>query len=323
MTRSFATRGLDSLDVGGRTFGGISERKRYYGALVASPLLTHILKGSQLRFLISAEDIMFSRTLLAASMLSLSFQCDTSAGGGKKGLSADDKAFLDGLMKDFLFDPRGAQRVSVKVVVRSVWGGDAEGWSEGWLVRSKDGDRVHFTDGWSIPAPGEEGIKMVDFIAACKIRYAPPAKKDVKDKEDDPFGDRDDVFRRMRETAVGAVRDADLTLAAWLYRLGEEELASHALAAARKDKEDPRTNLRADLAWVAFAGMVHAYMVRADEEALGHGERLLRLYPEQTKEGHFKRTPLALHRKTCAGAAAEKGSCAGGDRDDSWPAVDH
>jgi len=30
--------------------------------------------------------------------------------------------------------------------------------------------------------------------------------------------------------------------------------------------------------------MIHAYMVRADEEALAHGERLLRLYPNQAKE---------------------------------------
>jgi hypothetical protein len=34
--------------------------------------------------------------------------------------------------------------------------------------------------------------------------------------------------------------------------------------------------------------MVHAYMVRADEEALAHGERLLRLYPDEAKQEDFR-----------------------------------
>jgi hypothetical protein len=36
--------------------------------------------------------------------------------------------------------------------------------------------------------------------------------------------------------------------------------------------------------------MVHAYMVRADEEALAHGERLLRLYPEEAKGKDYHQT---------------------------------
>jgi hypothetical protein len=72
-------------------------------------------------------------------------------------------------------------------------------------------------------------------------------------------------------------------LAAWLHRLGHDNLAARALTLARKAK-DPVARLREDLAWSAFAGMVHAYMVRADDEALAHGERLLRLYPEEAKK---------------------------------------
>ena len=41
--------------------------------------------------------------------------------------------------------------------------------------------------------------------------------------------------------------------------------------------------VRTNLAWTAFAGLVHAHMVRADDEALAHGERLLRLYPAEVK----------------------------------------
>lgn len=44
------------------------------------------------------------------------------------------------------------------------------------------------------------------------------------------------------------------------------------------------------MAWSAFAGLVHAYMVRADEEALAHGERLLRLYPDEAKDKEYRQT---------------------------------
>ena len=37
-------------------------------------------------------------------------------------LTAEDKKYLDGLMKEFLFDPKGAERVTVKTVSRSVSG---------------------------------------------------------------------------------------------------------------------------------------------------------------------------------------------------------
>ncbi|QEL20687.1 hypothetical protein [Limnoglobus roseus] len=203
-------------------------------------------------------------------------------------LAAADKKYLDGLMADFLFDPKGAERVAVPVVVRTVWATADEGTTEGWLVPAKDGKpgRVHFTDGASIPIPPDPKVKKVDFVAACKARYTAPAPKK---------GDADDdTFRKMGKRAVGGLDADDLAVAAWLYRLGQDGLAARALAAARKEaraprgeKGDPRKQLREDLAWAAFAGLVHAYMVRADEEALAHGERLLNLYPTEAKDEPF------------------------------------
>jgi hypothetical protein len=55
---------------------------------------------------------------------------------------------------------------------------------------------------------------------------------------------------------------------------------------------DPRKRLREELAWSAFARMVHAYMVRADEEALAHGERLQRLYAAEAKQ--FPQAPRII-----------------------------
>jgi hypothetical protein len=202
-------------------------------------------------------------------------------GDNKSSLSGEDKKYLDGLMKDFIFDPAGAERVAVKVTVRSVWGGAGESLAEGWHVVGKDGKlgRVYFTDGASIPAPAENARKKIDFVAECKARYT--GKKLVKENSDD------DPFDRMRRTAIGAVDNDDLAVAAWLHRLGHDELAAKALAVARKPEGDPEKRLRAELAWSAFAGMVHAYMVRADEEALGHGERFIRMYAKGDGEKSY------------------------------------
>ena len=204
-------------------------------------------------------------------------------------LSADDKKLLDGLLKEPLFDPKGAQRVRVKVVVRSVWAGQGEDEREGWLVAAaKDKPaRVYFTDGDSVAAPHEKEMTKVDFVAACRKRYAEELKEDKGEPDDK-------VFREMRRTALGLTGEDDLTLAAWLYRLGEEELAAKALARARQGKGDPRERLRDGLAWSAFAGLVHAYMVRADEEALAHGERLLKLYPDLVEKKDYQQAKAVV-----------------------------
>jgi len=207
-----------------------------------------------------------------------------------------------------LFDPKGAERVSVKIVVRTVWASSAETMTKGWFVAGKDGKpgRVYFTDGASIPAPPDKEMRKADFRAACKARYSTaPKKKDAKDDLEN-----DEVFRKMRQTAVGALEADDLVLAAWLYRLGDEALAGQALAAARKGEGDPRKRLRGELAWSAFAGMVHAYMVRADEEALAHGERLLRLYPDEAKDKEYRQAAQVVTSrvKPPARRAARRGA---------------
>jgi hypothetical protein len=200
-----------------------------------------------------------------------------------KVLSAEDRKLLDGLIEQFLFDPRGAQRVVVKSVERSVWASSAEVERAAWLVPEKEGKpaRIYFIDQTAFTAPAEKDIKKLDFVAAYKARVAnvpAPAKDD----------DSDQAFRRMRRNAVGTAEESDLVLAAWLHRLGHDDLAAGALARAQKDKQATTAELRKGLAWSAFAGMVHAYMVRADEEVLLHGERLLKLYAEEAKDEEYQ-----------------------------------
>ena len=209
------------------------------------------------------------------------------------GLSAADQKLLDGLMKQFLFDPKGAQYVRVKTTCRTVWASTGEILREGWLVPGQNGKiaTVCFTDGESIAAPGKDRIEKIDFLDQCRKRYA-DAKKPAADDEDHRA-----VFQRMHQTALGQIEQPDLALAAWLYRLDQPALAAKALERAAEtresgnreapphEKEEARMVrvLKEELAWPAFAAMVHAYMVRADEEALAHGERLLRLYPDIVK----------------------------------------
>jgi hypothetical protein len=158
-------------------------------------------------------------------------------------------------------------------VLRTARGTSSEVAADGWFVAGSDGKpgRVYFTDGASIPAPPEKEMKKVDFKAVCKARYAPAPKK----KGDASAPDADRPVKR------GDVLDDDLEMAAWLYRLGDEETAALALAAAHTRHPDPRAKLRGQLAYVAYAGLVHAFIVRADEEALAHGERILKQYTDE------------------------------------------
>jgi hypothetical protein len=106
----------------------------------------------------------------------------------------------------------------------------------------------------------------------------------------------------VRSRAAVAWED-DLALAAWLHRLGHDELAATALVVARKRAEtwvgggrmviiqgrpasaapDPKVILRDHLASEAFHALVHGFADRADEAALARGEWLLNRYPDLVK----------------------------------------
>src|SRR5205823_228609 len=79
-------------------------------------------------------------------------------------LSDEARQRLDGLFKDGLFDAKGAQRVSVRVTLRSVWGMGKPITREGWLVRDRKdaAPQIYFTDGESIAAPPDKEITRID-----------------------------------------------------------------------------------------------------------------------------------------------------------------
>ena len=253
---------------------------------------------------------MSTGSLLAVAALSLLAAGQTPTSDKKPALSAEDATTLEGL--SFLFDPRGSQRVEVRRTVRSVWGGSGKEIAEGWLVVGKDGARVHFADGASMPAQAKEAITNVDFLARCKERYDAAPKKE----DDNPFG-------RMKRTAVGDPGADDLAMAAWLHRLGQDELAARALAEARKQKGDPVKNLRAGLRLVGGLPGSCMFMLRADEEALADGQRLLRLYPDEAAS-EYKQAVLIvadLKRRQDGGAFGKAPTDKLPDGFEAWPAA--
>jgi hypothetical protein len=80
-----------------------------------------------------------------------------------KTLSKDDEQLLQRLLADFLFDPRGAQRVEIELYED----GNFIASHQGWLVKEKNGERVYFTDGASMPAPPGKRLPRIDFVSRC------------------------------------------------------------------------------------------------------------------------------------------------------------
>jgi hypothetical protein len=191
------------------------------------------------------------------------------------GLSKDDEKFLESLMRTFLFDPRGAERVQVIVKTPQPPVGSRTETREGWLVREKAGDKIVFADGEHIPAPAKDQITKVDFLAKCQKLYM---------DQPDPRGPRFNPFLAPERPAGKPGEEPTLVLAAWLYRLGHKELAAKVLAHAPQDLEADAAVLRRLLALSALNRMMESFGTYHDEMALDHGERLMSLYAVEAME---------------------------------------
>jgi hypothetical protein len=204
----------------------------------------------------------------------------TSQGKNAPELSAADRNFLDGLFEEFLFDPRGAQRVEVRITHRFNDGsGTYEERRLGWHVAAKN--NVYFVDGTSIPTPPAKAMTRVDFVAACKARLAKKALG-----PDDPAATAADWPDPFHSTRDGD----DLVLAAWLQRLGHANLAAQMLTRARGADQRPNDKLadelRSEIAANAFQELAFAFARRADGDALEHGKRFFMLYGAAAPDDH-------------------------------------
>jgi hypothetical protein len=186
-------------------------------------------------------------------------------------LSKEDRRFLDGLFA-FLVDPTGAERVSVPLWTRDPERDSRRGRFRAtevpddtrvWRFPAGGGKRPRYVapDGAELRAWG--GRKGIDFVAECRAILA--RKLD------------------MIDSAQLDVGETEVALAAWLYRLGHEQLAA-AFLARFKNRDVRAGALRGFLAERVYNEMVLALIAGADEEALAHCKHLLRLYPAEARE---------------------------------------
>jgi hypothetical protein len=185
-------------------------------------------------------------------------------------LTAGDRHFLDGLFT-FVVDPTGADRVEIVTLARTVWAQVGPLPKACWRFPGGDRKPARFVGIDGSPLLSFAGARPIDFVRACRERLPAPT-----------FDDIPRLRGSLRRTAVGDFDTPDVVLAPWLYRLGHEGPAARHLYRV-ENRAEAVAALRGQMAWSHFAAAAHAYMMRADEEALAHGERLLRLYPEEAR----------------------------------------
>lgn len=235
-----------------------------------------------------------STILLVASLLSI--QIADGESPKESALSKSDREYLDSLFREFLFDPTGAERVRIEVVDRSRWSGSEKKKCDVWLVKGKKGepDRVYFTDGYSIPAPPADKIEHVDFLAPIKKFFN---ARQPPEEETGPW---------VEKTAREILGDSEsyLTLAAWLYRLGHEELSRKMLGVAMAlDKSDPRIALRSSIAMGSFDQLHEVFCNAHDDEATARCTHYLKVFPKdnQVKTSHAQAMLVDLERRFKSG----------------------
>ena len=222
-------------------------------------------------------------------------------------LTPSDGQFLDRLFKKGIPDPRGAKFVRFKMNRWSLWGGAEPAEAVGWLVPAKGKGPARLVLPWGgrLPAPKEH--QAVDCVGWARTL----AKQSFGRRQEDPSrttaGSEDDfdrLFESMRRTACPSYPPPILPCAAWLHRLGQDDLSAEFLAAAGGGagrNAGALARMAEGIAWPAYGNAVHAYMYRADHEALAHIEQLFNFCPSEAK--HFASAhPLLADLKRRRGA---------------------
>ena len=210
-------------------------------------------------------------------------------------LSAEDRKALEETLKTTVYDPpAGARRCRLKLRVRTVWGQEGLVEREGWALQNAAGQtEVRLADGWLVPDPQE--VKPFDFAKGCAALVQ--------------------AIEAQTQPPPEASREHPLALAAWCLRAGEEGLAAVFLGLARQELNAVKARapkdqvaalkldmvLRGHLTWQAYAGMVHAFMARADAEAELYAKHLQARYPEETKGTQVALILADLARRRAAG----------------------
>jgi hypothetical protein len=211
-------------------------------------------------------------------------------------LTPDELKLLDGLFQRGLFDPTGAERVRVRSSARTPYGEVNNPIREAWFCKGTPArpGRLVFIDGEEQTVSDRRTLTTVDFLDACRARFPASAPK-AQPRE---------TIRRVSETKRAEQIDrSPLAIAAWLHRLGHDDLAARALRVARTEAsingqghliaDDHLVDaFSSDVAWISFSEMVDAFMLSADAEALVAGQRLFRLHAAAASR--FNQAPVIM-----------------------------
>ncbi|HEY4328107.1 MAG TPA: HEAT repeat domain-containing protein [Phycisphaerae bacterium] len=190
-------------------------------------------------------------------------------------LADSDKKMFDRAFDNWLVDPRNAKYITFEADMRSVWASPRKETLIGWLFPAQAAlpAQVLLADRAPFPAPAQSTPQDLADIA----------RKAIADYQSGKTPIPEDVFVSFRrEGDPLSTFESDPVNAAWLYRLGHEDIAAKLLFIAR-GKAD-RIDLNLDhpdegRAWFAFSSAVNAYIVRADDDALAGFQRLVTIYP--------------------------------------------
>ncbi len=209
-------------------------------------------------------------------------------------LTADERTFLDELIDEVLFDPKGAERALVPMngyehIMSDVMNVDVVC----WLKRNEAGapSEAYRFDRHAVPVSEPLKIsKTVDFVAECLGLYqnVDPAKA---------VGAADEAPRHayFPEIKPPGMQRSHLANAAWLHRLGHDDLAARAFAAAIENElysGSLESYLRSELAWTAYEGLFLSFVHRADDDAVAFGKHLLQTYSDEAQK--FPQAELIL-----------------------------
>ena len=216
-------------------------------------------------------------------------------------LTTEETALLEKVLT-FVIDPRGKEYVSVPVTVRTVHGEQVVWQRNGWRSLENGNDVVQFGAGDAIRVQETDSVERVDFVGACRAMYRPKGA---------PRGRSPESRRQdMQRLSIPRVPVPDVVYAAWLYRLGETELASRALQEAQprlrtqsfptRSGQKPVSRddaliaaARTELGIPLYLAMIHAYMVRADDEARDYGKKLQAWHPDS--EATFRQLAAVMN----------------------------
>lgn len=213
-------------------------------------------------------------------ILSLCLGMSLSKAEEPEQLSPRQQAWVDAVYNaGIIVDPTGATRVQVLIPHHSQWGGTYDAWKDAWLFPQADGkDPVYLsTTGLSIPNELQKEVRTVPFALACRARILSSTLN-----PHDLGLDTDRVEETLAKMVEGADDDHPYTLAAWLAKTGEINLAKE-LFQKRRAKLGPLDldEFKESLAHSHYMDMVDAFVNHNDTEAERQMVWLKQRFPAQ------------------------------------------